>query len=582
MLTAPMPESKPESQARLLVPAIVLLATLAVFLPALRFGFVCDDSQQIVLNQARFTWHSIPSYFTTDVWSYVFLFKTNYYRPVFMLWLMLNYQLFGLDTGFWHASVIVAHLAATLLVYALALRLTGKRTIAGAAALLFGVHPVHVEAVAWLSGSTEPLFAIFALGAILCHLRWRDSDSQRLGWRAAEIGLFALAMFAKETAVVVPVLLCAWDWLFPIAPSASVRRRIGAAISSFLPHLLVIAAYFWARIHALGSFAPLVRSWTLPTMIGTWPLVLSFYVRQLLIPFQYSLFYPIAPVQHFGLAEAGLHLLPVLLAGCALVWISRRSPVNAACALLLVLPILPVLNLSAFTFDDFLHDRYVYLPSAGLCILAAIGIEKLLPRVSLRMVALLVVAGGLALVTVQTGFFWKDNLALYSRAVEVAPESGVASEYLSEEFVEEMRWADALPLLNQVLLRNPNSYDIYIRLAKCYFGLGDLEEAISYFQDAILLAPYRPAAYLDLAMVELSGNLLPQAEEHMRLALRLRPAYSPLFERYHYRLAQILEKEEKWSGALAEYRAELQEDPGSSDALGGFDRMQKQMAGQVP
>jgi len=576
-----MQESSRETHERLLIPVILLIVTAAVYLPALRDGFVCDDSQQIVLNQARFTWSSIPSYFTTDVWSYIFLFKTNYYRPVFLLWLMLNDQVFGLNTALWHASAILAHLAATLLVYMLALRLTGKRTVAGAAGLLFGVHPVHVEAVAWLSGSTETLFAILGLGAILCHLRWRDSQPQRLGWRAAEIGLFALALFAKETAVVLPVLLFAWDWLFPMPPSLSPKKRIGAAVSAVFPHLLVIFGYVFARYHALGSFAPITRNWPVPMLIGTWPLVLSFYLRQLLIPFQYSFFYPIAPVQHFGSAEIVLHLLPVLVAAGVLVWISRRSPVNAACALLLVLPILPVLNLRAFTFDDFLHDRYVYLPSAGLCILAAIGLEKLIPRVAFRAGALLVAVAGLALVSIQTGLFWKDNLALYSRAVEVAPDSGIASEYLGEELVEEQRWADALPHLNQALLKNPNSYDMYIRIAKCYLGLGDPNEAVSYFQDAILLAPSYPAAYLDVAMVEFGENLLPQAEQHMRLALRLRPAYSPLFERYHFRLATILEKEGKWSGALEEYRAEVQES-GSADAVGGFERVRQRITGQVP
>ena len=579
-----MKEPPRESRTRFLIPAIVLIVTAAVYLPALRFGFVYDDTQQIVLSRARFAWDSIPSYFTTDVWSYIYLLKTNYYRPVFLLWLMLNYQLFGLNTVLWHASAIAAHLAATLLVYALALRLTGKRTVAGAAGLLFGVHPVHVEAVAWLSGSTETLFAILGLGAILCHLRWRDSRSQpqRGIWCAAEIGLFALALFAKETAVVLPALLCAWDWLLPAAAFTSLKQRIGTAVSTFFPHLIVVSAYLVARYHALGSFAPLARNWPLPTLIGTWPLALSFYLRQLLIPFQYSIFYPVAPVQHFGLAEVAFHLLPVLLAAGALVWISRRSAVNAFCALLLVLPILPVLNLQVFTRDDFLHDRYLYVPSAGLCILLGIGLEKLIPRVPLRAAALLVAVGGLALVCVQAGSFWKDNLTLFDKAIEVAPENALAAQYLGEELVEKERWVDALHVLNRSLVSKPGSYEIDIQIAKCYFALGDVDGAVSHFQDAIQLAPHLPAAYLDLAMIEIRRNLLQQAEDHMQLALRFRPEYSPLYERYHYRLARILEMEGKWSGALGEYQAELQERPGAADALGGLERVQKQISTQVP
>lgn len=564
----------PQSRDRWLVPFFVLLVTAAVFLPALNFGFVCDDSQQIVLNQARFTWHAIPSYFTTDVWSYILLVRSNYYRPIFMIWLMLNYQLFGLNTFLWHAGALLAHLAATFLVYLLALRLTGKRLAAGAAALLFGVHPVHVEAVDWLSGSTETVFATLALGTILCHLQRRDPSSARSRlWRAAEFVLFTLAMFAKETAIVLPVLLLAWELLLPAAPSASARNRVRVAIASILPHLYIVSVYFLARYHALKGFSPLLRNWPLRSMIATWPLTLAFYLRQLLFPFQFSLFYPIQPVAHFSISRLLLPSLLVLAAAGALFWICRRGPQLSACALLLVLPILPVLYLRAFAFDDFLHDRYAYLPSVGLCILAAMGLEKLPLRRAARALLLAAAVVGLAAASVWTGRFWSDNLALYTRAIEVAPDNTIAQEYLAEELVEEERWADALPLLTKALVQDPTAYDLYIWMAKCHVGLGDPDEAMSYFGDAIALSPFDPEAYLDVAVVEFNQNLLPQAEQHMRQALLLRRAFSPLYSQYHFRLARILEREEKWPEAAAEYQAELRENPSFDDALSGLDRV---------
>src|SRR5579872_35755 len=137
------------------IPAAVLALTAAVYLPSLTFGFVCDDRQQIVWSQPNFTWRAVPSYFTTDVWSYTSRERTNYYRPIFLLWLMINSKLIGLDTALWHLSAILLHLAATLLFYFLARRLVGDPLPAGVAALVFGAHPVHVEAVAWISGATE-------------------------------------------------------------------------------------------------------------------------------------------------------------------------------------------------------------------------------------------------------------------------------------------------------------------------------------------------------------------------------------------------------------------------------------------
>ncbi len=202
---------------KLLVPAVVLAITAAVYLPTLAFGFVCDDAEQIVTAQPHYTWSALPSYFTTDVWSYTAFVKSNYYRPGFLVWLLLDSRLFGLDTVLWHASVLALHLAATLLFYLLARRISADVAVAGAAALLFGLHPSHVEAVAWLSGSTETVFAVLALASILCHIR---------GWRAAALLLFAAALFSKETAIVLPLLLAACDWLFPVSPNTTSRQRL--------------------------------------------------------------------------------------------------------------------------------------------------------------------------------------------------------------------------------------------------------------------------------------------------------------------------------------------------------------------
>lgn len=99
------------------LPVLVLVATAAAYAPALSYDFVLDDGEQIVQSQPRYTWSAVPSYFTTDIWSYTLFVKTNYYRPGFLLWLLLNSKLFGLNTALWHAAAIGLHLAATFLFF---------------------------------------------------------------------------------------------------------------------------------------------------------------------------------------------------------------------------------------------------------------------------------------------------------------------------------------------------------------------------------------------------------------------------------------------------------------------------------
>jgi len=165
----------PSAVARL-APFLVLAATFLAYAAVSSFGFVYDDESQIVHDSFVQQWHFVPAYFTSHVWQWIYPHVGgNYYRPVFLLWLLLNFKVFGLHPAGWHLAVLALHLVATWQVYRLALRLTGSQPAAAIAALLFGLHPVHIEAVAWISGVTEPLAAVFILGSLLSWMRYREA-----------------------------------------------------------------------------------------------------------------------------------------------------------------------------------------------------------------------------------------------------------------------------------------------------------------------------------------------------------------------------------------------------------------------
>src|SRR5205085_3684793 len=114
----------------------------------------------------------------------------------FMLWLLAQYSLFGLHPFWWHLVALATQAAAAVLVWMLARRLTGDDLTAGVAALIFALHPIHVEVAAWISGVTESLMAVFFIAALLCYLRRRDATEARgklTAWLAASLALFALA-----------------------------------------------------------------------------------------------------------------------------------------------------------------------------------------------------------------------------------------------------------------------------------------------------------------------------------------------------------------------------------------------------
>ena len=195
--------------------AVVLALTFAVYIPTLRYQFVHDDRGQIVENPAVHSWHAVPTYFTAHVWAAVMPEELgNYYRPLFLLWLRINDAVFGNQAWGWHLTTILAHVLTTLLVYLLAWRLGIGRDVALLAALIFGLHPAHIEAVAWISGVTEPLLGILLIASFLAYVQSRIEGARALKWKVISLVLFALAMLEKETALILPGLLLVYEWIF--------------------------------------------------------------------------------------------------------------------------------------------------------------------------------------------------------------------------------------------------------------------------------------------------------------------------------------------------------------------------------
>ncbi|MGH9579583.1 MAG: glycosyltransferase family 39 protein, partial [Terriglobales bacterium] len=269
-------QAAPEKTARLFL-GLALGLTCLAYAGTLRFGFVYDDLTQIVRNPFLESWRYLPQYFTQHVWSHIWPDQPGiYYRPAFLAWLLLNRWLFGLDPAGWHLVAVLAHVACTALVWRLAQRLTGDRMAAAYAALIFGLHPVHVEGVAWVSGTTEPLMAALAVGSVLCWLRGREGGNRKPAWQAASLALFVLSMLVKETGIVVAGLVAVHAWMEPARQTDRGKEKVLSAVRAALPFVLLGLLYLGARRAVLGEVVQ--PEWPgAITVLLTLPAVLGFY-----------------------------------------------------------------------------------------------------------------------------------------------------------------------------------------------------------------------------------------------------------------------------------------------------------------
>ncbi len=573
----------------LLVLAAGLTLTFISYCGTVAFQFVLDDHRLIVENPVVRSWGFLPRYFTQDLWASVDPDEPgNYYRPLFLLWLRVERALFGLAPAGWHVTNILIHLLVTVLVYALASKVVGDRLTAALAAAVFGVHPVHVESVAWACGVIDPLTGALFISSFLCYLRKRESGGQGRGWRGASMLLYGVALLAKETATVLPLIVLAYEWIFssetpggPRLPISSERGR--KAIWSALPYLALTAAYLVVRVIVLKGFShPYARlAWS--TSVCTWPLLLLFYLRLLLWPAGLSICYDIPYVARTSSWEFVFPLLGLALV-CGLVWAWARraakqfipgtsrmvSSVMAFACVWLILPILPALDISVFPEGDFAHDRYLYLPSVGFAILVSLAFR---PRAngSLRAsrfeVARMGLASALVLVlvplTIRQSLFWATDLSLFTSAVSRAPNNPYYKTNLANLLVERRMEHEAMGLYHEVLSRTPDFWWANYSLGYAYYKLGKIDQARSWLNRAISIYPYKSNEFLYLGLTDIRGGNLEEAKAALRQALRLQPNGLGI----HFALGMVLKLQGNLHDAAEEFKAELAVNPGEQAAI---------------
>ena len=320
--------------SRLLL-ALALGLSLLCYAQVWRFSFVYDDDFQIVNNPKIHDWSHLRGYFTSHLWANAGSFDrvSNYYRPLFLVWLRVNYALFGLEAAYWHACLLALHLLAVWLTYLAALRLLelagsespSRHLTAAVAALIFALHPAHVEPVAWVSASSELLLTIFFLLAFVAYAEHKVRGKRR--WVAASIACFALALLAKETAIMfAPLVLCC-ELIRRSEGERGVVVRLGRALAGSLPWIATASMYLLVRRAALGSLGHGQVPVGAAVALKSLPELLWFYTRHLLWPHPQSEFYDVFYVNS---ARAREFIVPALAMALVIAALAADSASNGS------------------------------------------------------------------------------------------------------------------------------------------------------------------------------------------------------------------------------------------------------------
>ena len=500
----------------------------AVYSRSLNFQFILDDHNFTADPRIQDSGH-VWDYFANYVWAQFPGGPPSFYRPVFLLWIRINYALSALSPWGWHLLSVAKHVLVAELLGMLVWKLLRDWVAAFTVGMLFALHPAQPESVSWVT-VPDPLMTAGLLGALLLYLRYvdilpagheaeRESRKRPVSsvakpsplWLVGAAGLYFAALLSKETAIIFPAVIVGIALCIPFKQSAksslpvgtaNFRALLARAAGHLAPFLCVTVLYLLLRVNALGGqFGSPTQHLPWRTLVLSWPAVLWFYVKVMLWPVRsYSYADPIS-VEHFSVRDV---LFPSLALACAAVivaalsfWIIRKSQrelgprqvlgVRVATAigiLLLLLPLLPALDLNALNPGDFLHGRYTYLPLAGLMLLVA-SWHRLLKN---SRVVWLGIAGSLVIAFAALTFSqeaqWNDDSTVFTTAHQLAPRNAPVAQKLADTHVQEAlkledegRCSEAISLLDRVVQDYPEDWFAWGGLGVCYVQLNDLPKA---------------------------------------------------------------------------------------------------------
>lgn len=560
--------SRSKNQERLLLLGILAITALA-YLNALDGQFVYDDRVQILKNPTLSSLSNIPKMFTQGVWQFLNSGDKTavgpYYRPMFNIALIINHQLFGLEVFGWHLFSIIVHLGVVYLVYRLARQWNLSTEVAMAAALLFGVHPVHSESVAWVAALPDPLAAVFILCSMLLYERYYHGQGRKPIVLGASIALALAAMLSKEVASVLPFFLVARE-IFERPQGETVRRNIVRAARRTAPFFAMIVVYLGMRYYVLGFLSrDEPSSLGIPTtqVLITIPSILLSYARMLFAPFPLAVMYgnryveSLSDTQFFGAAIG----VAALVAGA--IWLVRPSPVGRRALTFLIIFLVPVFNLKAFRAEEsLLHDRYLYLPSIGFCILIAMAFEWISARFPAHRRRAFLTATAIAAVvllglTFYQNYSWQNEIAMTDNAMKVTPRWPFLYNYIGANYFDQHKYAEAQQAYLDAIDINPKYYDAYSNIGDAYRDQGKLADAEQAYLKAIEYgAPYADT-YYNLGVTYINQNRLSEAEQPLIQALEISPAHT----KARYNLGWTYDREGKDALAEQAYTETLQHDP---------------------
>jgi tetratricopeptide (TPR) repeat protein len=494
------------------------LAVFFVYWPVRNHDFIkYDDDKYVTDNrnvQSGLTWRSVR-------WAFTSGYASNWH-PVTWLSHMLDCEIFGLDPRGPHLVNLLLHIANTLLLFTVFKRMTGSIWPSAFVAAVFGLHPLHVESVAWVAERKDVLSTFFWMLTMGAYARYAERPGMA---RYLPVLLsFVLGLMAKPMLVTLPFVLLLLDyWPLERMRHVSIRSLLLekvpllalAGASSIVTFLVQRGSGAMQTIEAIDLKSRLANA--VVAYVG--------YVEKMFWPSDLAVLYPHPGA---GLSRDRVLLCGLLLVACSIVFLTsaRRRKYLAVGWLWYAGTLVPVIGLVQVGVQA-MADRYTYMPLTGMLIIIAWSLAGVLPQWRCRKPVLAALAlaavSSLAVVTSRQLRYWQNSVTLFEHTLAVTSDNYVMHNNYANFLMDSGNIADAIEHFHRSLEIKPGSAEVHNNLGNAYEKIDKVDDAIGQYRAALSLKPDFPEAHYNLALALSEQNKAEEAIREYSESVRLEP-----------------------------------------------------------
>ena len=532
----------------LLCSVLIIILTFLSFSSSLDNDFTnWDDDRYVTENHLirDLSWDSTKIIVATS-------FKKAYSQSLALLSYSLEYRFFKLNPFIYHLDNVILHILNSLLVFYLIFLLSENVSVSFVSALLFGVHPLHVESVAWVSERKDVLSTFFFLLTVICYLKYRVRE--RGLYYGIAIIFFAFALLSKAMVVTLPFILFLCDYLAD-------RKFDGRVFLEKIPFFVLSGIFGVINLFVFKSAGAIdsthIFSLTRNILIAVRGLI--FYLAKTIAPFNLSAIYPYSRIVSIREPEFFFSLILFLILIVLLLYSRRYTRKLIFGSLFFFISILPVLKLLPFSgAGAATADRYMYIPSIGLFYMVGVVFYQVYTLNNSykreRKIFLIVLLGlsitTFSFLTYQRNDVWQNSKTLWSNVIKNYPEALIAYANLGDVYSQEGDLDRSLEEYKKALAYDPNFALAHAGIGLIYGKRGFLIKAANEFEIALKIRPNDSETRNNLANIHLISKKFTLAVKEYEKALKLNPNNAVA----HYNIAHAYEEIGKNKLAIYHYR----------------------------